>query len=382
MAVWDAGVHAIDVKERDAVKRTAVGSDRLTRSRSARCPLGERGCAEHTAERLDAVAATGVAAIGICLARQHVVWTSGRTTGPVGAWVASALRLGAIRGELYSGFRPALNTAIKRPEDVQPVLTILPNAHTPLVAETIVTVVERHSNGEPHLALVVVKAHHDPLAALPPFEVAVHRSLVTGLGLEAAVTTADLRITWASPALEERAGAGSIVGRMLLEVTSAQERDVLLDLARQSSHRRQGRPALSRALPTGRRASVLDRTNDPALAGLVWWWQAGSRAVVDIERLAQVETAVSRFVDELAWAGVDTARGATTAVGRLELADDLTAREREILELLVSGLRVPSIAEQLFISPSTVRNHLSTGFKKLGVTSQAEFLALVAVKSA
>jgi DNA-binding CsgD family transcriptional regulator len=169
---------------------------------------------------------------------------------------------------------------------------------------------------------------------------------------------------------------------MLLEVTSVQERDVLLDLARQASHRRQGRPALSRALPTGRRASVLDRTSDPALAGLVWWWQTGSSGAVELERLTQIETVVSRFVDDLAWAGVETARSAASTVGRLTPSEELTAREREILELLVTGLRVPSIAGRLFISQSTVRNHLSTGFKKLGVASQAEFLALVAVDTA
>jgi DNA-binding CsgD family transcriptional regulator len=375
--VWNAAVQAIEpTHSDDAVTQPA------SRLRTVRCPFSEQECAEHAASRLDAVAATGAAAVGICLARHRIVWTSGRTAGPVGAWVAATMRSGTVRSELFPGFRHALTTAIKRPDDVTPVLTILPSSSTPLAAEARVNVVDHCPRGEAHLALVVVKAYVDPSAALPPFEVAIHRALVSGLALEAAVTNADLRITWASPALEERAGSGSLIGRMLLEVTSAQERDVLLDLARQASHRRQGRPALSRALPTGRRASVLDRTNDPALAGLVWWWQPGSSEAVEVGRLTQIETVVARFVDDLAWAGVETARSATSTVGRLSPSEELTAREREILELLVSGLRVPSIASRLFISQSTVRNHLSTGFKKLGVSSQAEFLALVAVDSA
>jgi DNA-binding CsgD family transcriptional regulator len=374
--VWDAAVQAIEPNEHDVAVGAAKG-----RIRAVRCPFSDQECAEHAASRLAAVAAAEVAAVGICLARHRVVWTSGCRPGPVGAWVAATMRVGTVRNELFPGFRHALTTAIKRPKDATPVLTILPTPNTPLAAEACVNVVDHCDRGEAHLALVVVKDYVDPAAALPPFEVAILRGLVTGLALEAAVTNPELRITWASPTLEERAGSGSLIGRALLEVTSVQERDVLLDLARQASHRRQGKPALSRALPTGRRASVLDQTSDPALAGLVWWWQAGSTAAVELERLTQIETVVSRFVDDLAWSGVETARSATSTVGRLTPSEDLTAREREILELLVTGLRVPSIASQLFISQSTVRNHLSSGFKKLGVTSQAEFLGLVAVDS-
>lgn len=54
--------------------------------------------------------------------------------------------------------------------------------------------------------------------------------------------------------------------------------------------------------------------------------------------------------------------------------DDLTAREREILILLVDGMRVPGIAQHLFISPHTVRNHLKGIFRKVGVSSQRELI--------
>lgn len=56
---------------------------------------------------------------------------------------------------------------------------------------------------------------------------------------------------------------------------------------------------------------------------------------------------------------------------------DLSAREREILQLLVSGSRVPSMAKELFISPNTVRNHLKAIYRKVEVSSQSELIDFV-----
>ena len=52
----------------------------------------------------------------------------------------------------------------------------------------------------------------------------------------------------------------------------------------------------------------------------------------------------------------------------------LTPREREVLDRLLDGERVHSIANELFVSKSTVRNHLSSIFKKVGVHSQDELI--------
>lgn len=57
-------------------------------------------------------------------------------------------------------------------------------------------------------------------------------------------------------------------------------------------------------------------------------------------------------------------------------AGDLTRREREVLGLLASGVSSRAIAEQLFISPSTVRNHVHNILAKLGVHSQLEAVSL------
>ncbi|MDH3295692.1 MAG: LuxR C-terminal-related transcriptional regulator [Acidimicrobiia bacterium] len=56
--------------------------------------------------------------------------------------------------------------------------------------------------------------------------------------------------------------------------------------------------------------------------------------------------------------------------------DVLTRREREVLALLADGLDGTAIAEQLFLSQLTVRNHIQHILNKLGVHSRAEAVAV------
>jgi NarL family two-component system response regulator LiaR len=55
---------------------------------------------------------------------------------------------------------------------------------------------------------------------------------------------------------------------------------------------------------------------------------------------------------------------------------DLTAREREVLVLLVEGLTNPQIAARLQISRSTARAHVSKVLAKLDVSNRAEAIAV------
>lgn len=55
----------------------------------------------------------------------------------------------------------------------------------------------------------------------------------------------------------------------------------------------------------------------------------------------------------------------------------LSNRELEIVTRLVAGDRVSSIAKQLFLSEGTIRNYLSTVFRKLGVGTQQELIELL-----
>jgi len=54
----------------------------------------------------------------------------------------------------------------------------------------------------------------------------------------------------------------------------------------------------------------------------------------------------------------------------------LSDREAQVVRLLLSGHRVPRIARQLHLSASTIRNHLSMVYRKLGVNSQQELILL------
>jgi DNA-binding CsgD family transcriptional regulator len=63
------------------------------------------------------------------------------------------------------------------------------------------------------------------------------------------------------------------------------------------------------------------------------------------------------------------------------LMSRLTFRELEIASLLLRGRRTPAIARALHLSPSTVRNHLSSIFAKAGVHSQQELLDVLGRKA-
>ena len=55
-----------------------------------------------------------------------------------------------------------------------------------------------------------------------------------------------------------------------------------------------------------------------------------------------------------------------------ELSEPLTAREREVLDLLGRGLSNKLIARELHISEHTVKFHISSLYAKLGVNNRAE----------
>jgi NarL family two-component system response regulator LiaR len=55
---------------------------------------------------------------------------------------------------------------------------------------------------------------------------------------------------------------------------------------------------------------------------------------------------------------------------------DLTAREHEVLLLMVEGLNNTQIAGRLTVSPSTIKSHVSSILAKLSVTSRTEAVAL------
>lgn len=99
----------------------------------------------------------------------------------------------------------------------------------------------------------------------------------------------------------------------------------------------------------------------------------------DLEtRLALLEMRLQRIAFEVHSAGMTVAAHSDTprSVDSGALSS-LSNRQTEILHRLMRGQRVPTIARELGVSQSTVRNHLSLMFRKLRVRSQAELLELV-----
>lgn len=66
---------------------------------------------------------------------------------------------------------------------------------------------------------------------------------------------------------------------------------------------------------------------------------------------------------------------------KIETAEhNLSSREIEVLKGLVNGLDYKEIAEQLFVSPNTVRNQITSIYKKLHVTSKLDAVKIALKK--
>jgi DNA-binding CsgD family transcriptional regulator len=82
-------------------------------------------------------------------------------------------------------------------------------------------------------------------------------------------------------------------------------------------------------------------------------------------------TQVVRRMRELGFGNVPRGPRAATRANPA----NLTAREVEVLGLMVEGRRNAEIAERLFLSPKTVEHHVSAILAKLGASSRAEAIA-------
>ncbi|MCK8674340.1 response regulator transcription factor [Rhodococcus sp. HM1] len=101
---------------------------------------------------------------------------------------------------------------------------------------------------------------------------------------------------------------------------------------------------------------------------------AGARGYVvkdvDTTELVRAIRAVSR--GESAFDSRSAAAVVRTLSGKVPQTEQLTDRELEVLRLLAAGLSNAKIGEQLFISATTVKFHVSNIMRKLGVGRRAE----------
>ena len=90
------------------------------------------------------------------------------------------------------------------------------------------------------------------------------------------------------------------------------------------------------------------------------------------------------LIDELGWAlepclrAVEAGQTCVPRQAQAQLQPPvLSAREKQILALVVLGYTNAEIAQRLFLAPSTVKSHLSSAFGKLGVRSRHEAVEVI-----
>jgi DNA-binding NarL/FixJ family response regulator len=108
--------------------------------------------------------------------------------------------------------------------------------------------------------------------------------------------------------------------------------------------------------------------------GVVWKQSASALLLKSIRKVHAGEIWLdNRMTAEL----IDAFKKSSDSGARRE-KPLLSPREREIVQLVAQGFRNREIAEKLFISEQTVKNHLHNIFDKLGVSDRLE-LALYAI---
>jgi DNA-binding NarL/FixJ family response regulator len=117
---------------------------------------------------------------------------------------------------------------------------------------------------------------------------------------------------------------------------------------------------------------VTARDDDDAVRAAI---QAGARGylIKGAEEAGLPHAIRSVAAGEVIFGATIACRIATLLAG--SALGKLTAREREIYDLLCSGLSNSGIAQRLHLAPKTIRNNLSAIFAKLGVADRAEAIA-------
>jgi DNA-binding CsgD family transcriptional regulator len=104
---------------------------------------------------------------------------------------------------------------------------------------------------------------------------------------------------------------------------------------------------------------------------------SGSAPENEARRADQLEQHMWRIAQEVRAAGLMPAVGETLPPRPIKEFGEMTTRQREIVSRLLAGERVGEIAREMYLSPSTVRNHLTAVFRRFGVHSQLELLSVL-----
>jgi len=115
----------------------------------------------------------------------------------------------------------------------------------------------------------------------------------------------------------------------------------------------------------------------PDAAGFAFLLTPAADSTSPVELAQELQERLARIAFEVQAARALPQAGNLPTVHELPGLETLTAREMQILTELRSGRRSSDIAHSLSLAQSTVRNHLASVYRKLGVDSQVGLLAVL-----
>ena len=162
------------------------------------------------------------------------------------------------------------------------------------------------------------------------------------------------------------------------EALAEEDADVLLVEAPNESVEELLEALASTGLTKDTAVVVLVDQSAPVWAGQAL--QAGIRGVLtgdaDAQQLARAVEAAASGLVVLDPGEVRTERSSSTRPVTLGLSEPLTARERQVLQMLAGGLGNKEIASRLKISEHTAKFHVASILGKFGASSRTEAVAI------
>ena len=116
------------------------------------------------------------------------------------------------------------------------------------------------------------------------------------------------------------------------------------------------------------------RAVQEGVLGIVLKTQSPEILIKAIQKVHAGEAWIERSMIANLLNGLTHAQQAIAQNPETEAIAQLSPREREVIQYIGQGLKNSQIAEQLSLSETTVRHHLTSIYRKLGVTDRLELL--------
>ena len=197
------------------------------------------------------------------------------------------------------------------------------------------------------------------------------------------ILDAEWRVSWVNVDVEEVLGYTALEyqGVPLLGAVHPDDLSAVLETIDEMRTRRAAMPVCARLRRADGTWRPMDcmlvpiRLDEPERYGLFSGPAAPTEGLPfdQTARVAELEHRMLRIATQLRAAGVADL-GALPDLSGVPGVDELSPRQADILARLLRGERVATIAAELYVSPTTVRNHLTAIFRKFGVHSQTELI--------